>query len=253
MKISIVTVCYNGSATLDQAIKSVFAQSHRDWEHVIVDGGSTDGTKELVESHRAAYAGRLKFVSEPDKGIYDAMNKGVKLSTGEFIGILNSDDWYEPDALRYVNTAAEANPGIDVLYGLVRLISPDGGEEGVQRCSHRLLHEHTLCHQACFVNSAAYRRFGLFDISYRLCADYDFLLRVKEGAGSFLPIDAILANYRTDGASSNERLRETENIRIRQAHAHCSGAKAALLRLKVELKSCIRKVSRFISNAKTAN
>jgi len=239
MKISIVTVCRNSEKSLARTIESVLAQTHPDWEHVIVDGASQDGTVELVKSYGQDYAGRLKLISEPDKGIYDAMNKGVGLCSGGLIGVINSDDWYEPGALQSAAEAAEAHPAADIVYGLVRIVSADGAEAGVERWSHKRLEERTICHQACFVKASAFMRVGLFDLSYRLCADYDFLLRAKAAGCPFLPIDAILANFSSGGASSDWKERELENLRVRKARRIIQPWKAALSWLKIQLKAVI--------------
>lgn len=94
MKVSVITVTWNSGATLRDTLESVLRQTYLDIEHIIVDGGSTDNTMELVREYEPRYHGRLRYVSEPDKGIYDAMNKGIRMATGDIIGILNSDDFY---------------------------------------------------------------------------------------------------------------------------------------------------------------
>jgi glycosyltransferase involved in cell wall biosynthesis len=244
MKISVVTVCFNSASTIGRTLDSMLAQTYQDWEHVVIDGASRDGTQGIVSDYGRKAGGRLKFVSEPDKGIYDAMNKGIALCTGDLIAIINSDDWYEPDALEGISKAAVANPEYDVYYGLVRFVDSNGIEESVQRWHHSGLERHTLCHQGCFVALEAFKRFGSFDTSYKLCADYDFLLRVKAGDGRFLPVDTIIANYGTGGASSvNERLRETENLRIRLRHGLCGKAHALPLWLKTNIKAVFYRFS----------
>jgi glycosyltransferase involved in cell wall biosynthesis len=238
MKFSLITVCRNSAATIAQTIESVLGQSCQDWEHLIIDGASTDATASIVKSYEARYAGRLKFVSEPDKGIYDAMNKGLALASGQLVGIINSDDWYEPDALENVAKAAEASPGFDVYYGMVRFVDGKGGEIGVQRGGHLNLAKETLCHQGCFVSAAAYRKHGLFNLDYRIVADYEFFLRLRRGGGSFLPVDRILASYGTAGVSSTALLRlELEKGKAKQAYALISKKEASLLLAKAYLKT----------------
>ena len=101
-KFSIITICYNSSATIERSMKSVLAQTFTDYEYIIVDGGSKDSTLDIVKKYEPLFEGRMKWKSEPDKGIYDAMNKGIERSSGTIIGIVNSDDWLEADALETV-------------------------------------------------------------------------------------------------------------------------------------------------------
>jgi len=230
MKFSIVTVCFNSEKTIAQTIESILAQSCQEWEHIIIDGASRDGTQDIVRKYEPQYKGRLKFISEPDKGIYDAMNKGVKMASGEIVGILNSDDWYEPNALDEIALAAARSPGCDIYYGTVRLIAGDDQERSLERWSHLRLFNRTLFHPACFVSSATYRKFGLFDMQYRITADYDFLLRVRIGGGSFVPVDAILSNFRITGTSAKNLLRtELEEVKVRRNNKICTRRQAAVL------------------------
>lgn len=241
MKFSIITVCFNSEGMIGQAIESVLGQTCKDWEHLIIDGGSTDGTVDIVRKYEARYGGRLRFVSEPDNGIYDAMNKGLRMASGELVGILNSDDWYELDALEAIDKASSASPGRDVYYGIVRMIGLDGKEERLLRWSHTNLAKGNICHQCCFISSEAYRKYGHFDLSYKIAADYDFALRASFGGGSFLPVDHIIANFRTCGISSTACFRgELEKLRIQRKHGMFSPMKARLLLLKVFGISAVR-------------
>ena len=102
-KISVITVCYNSKKTIEDTIKSVLNQTYQNYEYIIIDGCSTDGTIDLVKSYIPKFNGRLTFISEPDKGIYNAMNKGIRKATGDLICLLNSDDYYELDAFETMN------------------------------------------------------------------------------------------------------------------------------------------------------
>lgn len=106
---SVVTICYNSAQTIERTIKSVLAQTYTNFEYIIVDGGSTDSTLEIVKKYEPLFAGRLKWKSEPDHGIYDAMNKGILRSNGDIIGIVNSDDWLDADALLNVYDSFVSN------------------------------------------------------------------------------------------------------------------------------------------------
>ena len=178
MPVSIITVCYNSEKTIAQTIGSVLDQTYHDIEYIIVDGNSTDNTMKIVETYREKFAGRLKVVSEPDRGIYDAMNKGIRMASGELIGILNSDDYYEKNAVEImVNAMTEDR--YQILYGEMRTWR-NGKEESVGLLTHTFLRDRMIYHPACFVTRAVYRDLGGFDLRYPSVADYDFMLRMAE-------------------------------------------------------------------------
>ena len=116
IKVSIITVCFNSEKTIRRTIESVLYQTYPNIEYIIVDGKSTDGTVDIVKEYLPAFQKRLRYVSERDKGIYDAMNKGIRLSAGDVIGIINSDDFYEPDAVENIVKYADRG-SCQVLYG----------------------------------------------------------------------------------------------------------------------------------------
>lgn len=178
MKISIITVCFNSAATIEETIQSVLAQSHPDKEYIIVDGNSSDGTKEII----ARYTDRIShFISESDKGIYDAMNKGLKLATGDIISILNSDDLYkDPEVLSRVDSAFKTDidclcTDVEIFNGLpgnvVRYYSCTRWKKWMFRLGHQ------PPHPGFFVRRTCYETAGVFDTGFKLGADFDLLLR----------------------------------------------------------------------------
>lgn len=203
MFLTIMTVCYNSEKTIRQAIESVLQQEFTDYEYIIIDGLSTDGTIEIIEEYLPKFHGKMRYISEKDKGIYDAMNKAISMAKGEVIGLVNSDDYFEKNAFQRVFEAAKANPGSDVYYGCVRVLTPEDKEIKVYRMSHEMLYSCPMAHGGCFIARKAHERFGLYDIAYRISADYDFLLRVFLQGGKFSPIDYVLANFRMGGVSSD--------------------------------------------------
>lgn len=194
IKVSIITPCFNSEATVERTIQSVLYQTYENIEYVIVDGKSTDGTMKIVERYQSLFQGRMKVISEPDHGIYDAMNKGIKNCSGDLIGIINSDDFYEKDAVETV-VSAMTEEKYQILYGMMRIFH--GTEEiKVTMPKHENLEEEMLAHPTCFVTREVYRELGMFDTKYRSCADHDFMLRMKEtGKVSFLPVYHILASF----------------------------------------------------------
>lgn len=209
LKVSIITVVYNGVKHLEQTIKSVLNQTYANIEYIIIDGGSTDGTINIIKKYESNIA---HWVSEPDSGIYDAMNKGIKMATGELIGIINSDDWYEPYAVEEIVMAYKDNT---VCYGLMRHISNDEILE-IYAPAPCLIPKKMIPHSTCFVPSNIYRKYGLFDLQYKSCADYHLILRLYKAGVKFEFIEKVIANFRFGGYSwKTSSLRESFNMRYK--------------------------------------
>ena len=125
MKITIITATYNSGVTLRDTIESVLSQTYLDYEHIIVDGKSKDATLDIIREYEPRYQGKLRWISEPDKGIYDAMNKGIRMATGDVVGLLNSDDFYTSnDVLEHVARAL-SDPNVDAIYGDIHYVNDD--------------------------------------------------------------------------------------------------------------------------------
>lgn len=215
IKVTIITVCYNSEQTIRRCIESVLHQTYENIEYIIVDGASTDGTMKIVKEYEPLFQGRLRWVSEPDDGIYYAMNKGIDMATGELIGIINSDDYYERDAVEYIINSMTGDKYL-ILYGAMRSLR-QGVEESISICSHIFLKERMINHPSCFVKKAVYDDFGKFDTQYISAADYDFMLRVSEKKEVyFKPVYHIIANFSLGGfcASGNAYI---DLIKVRHA------------------------------------
>jgi glycosyltransferase involved in cell wall biosynthesis len=213
VKISIITVTYNSEQYLEEAVTSVLSQDYAELEYIIIDGGSTDGTVEIIRRH-GAQDSRIRWVSEPDEGIADAFNKGLRLAQGELIGIINSDDSYAPGVFRAVAEALAADPGCDVVHGdmlrcqgelpLFRLVPAPVDE--------RVWHEMPLNHPATFVTRQAYERVGLFDNSLKIAMDYELVLRLYLAGCRFCYLPMILAHMRYGGASDESFLAARKEV-----------------------------------------
>jgi len=179
MKLSIISVVYNNAQYIEDCIKSVASQSYRNYEHIVVDGGSTDGTLEVIEKHREKIT---KWVSEPDDGLYSAMNKGISMATGDVIGFLHSDDYYaDQDVIEKVADVF-INRDVESLYGDLIYISKNG--ERIIRYWKSGNYRESMVrwgwmppHPTFFVKREIYNRHGCFNTDLRIAADYDLILR----------------------------------------------------------------------------
>ena len=222
MKISIITVCYNSAKTITDTLRSVREQSFGNIEHIIVDGGSTDRTLELISVEGLHVS---KLVSESDKGIYDAMNKGIALATGDIIGFINADDFYiSPEVLSKVAAACEAS-GADCCYGDLCYVQQDDTSKIVRywRSSpFRLgLFGKGWCppHPTFFVRRSVYECLGRFNLNYKIAADVELMARfLVAGSISSFYIPEVLVHMRM-GGTTNRSLSNIvrQNLEIRRA------------------------------------
>lgn len=203
--VSVVTVCYNSSATIARTVESILNQSYDNIEYIVVDGASEDKTVEIVNGYQDSFYRRfqrpIQIISEPDRGIYDAMNKGIKAAQGIFIGILNSDDTYEPEAVSTVVNSASDAP-LQICYGGINIYR---GEQldSILFYSHEFMEERMIAHPSCFVSKNIYDKYGVFNIRYISAADYEFMLRMYNKKDViFTPIYKPLANYYLGGMST---------------------------------------------------
>lgn len=209
MKFSIITITYNSERYLRETIQSVLSQDYPDREYILVDGGSTDGTLDIIREY-AAIDSRIRWISEPDGGIADAMNKGAALATGDLVAHLHSDDYYpDPGVLAAVAGAFARCPDAIWATGGVYLVDAAGkslDEVKVRRYSYRkLVRGNCILHPATFIRRSAFERVGGFDVAWKYAMDYDLWLRLGE-LGDPVTIDKPLASFRVHhgGLSSNE-------------------------------------------------
>ena len=185
MKISIITASYNSAATIGKTIESVLGQTYKDIDYWIIDGQSTDGTIDIIRSYEPLFEGRLHYVSERDRGIYDAMNKGIKLCSGDVVGILNSDDYFtEADVVGRIAEAFHLHPAIDAVYGDVHFIHPSEPDKVVRYYSSAMFHPFWLrfgfmpAHPSFYVRREVYQKHGDYSLDYKIAADYDMMVRL---------------------------------------------------------------------------
>ena len=196
--VSIITVVFNGDKYLEQTIKSVLGQTYTNVEYIVIDGGSTDNSVSIIKKYTDQIA---YWISEPDGGISAAFNKGIQRATGEIIGLINADDWYENDTVEKVVAAME---NYDVVYGNLALWRKEKQEVIFTGNHHYLTKEMTINHPTVFVRRQCYLQHGLFDLRYKYAMDYDFLLRLFVNGCSFTYIPSVLANMRWEGLSDRQ-------------------------------------------------
>ncbi len=204
LKVSIITVVYNMKETIERTINSVIQQDYKDIEYIIIDGGSTDGTQDIIKKYENHIA---NWVSEKDEGIYDAMNKGINCATGDIIGIINADDWYESGALREVVKKFEQTDA-DLIYGRVYRERCDGVRIEVNDNVdlNQLWYNVVIAHPGLFVKKNVYEQIGEYLTKFKIAADYEFMLRAYTKGCTYEYLDCAVANYSVGGASTTNIL-----------------------------------------------
>lgn len=244
MKISIVTVCFNSEATIEDTILSVLSQTYENIEYIVVDGGSKDATLNIIEKHRDKIT---KVISEPDDGIYDAMNKGISLCTGDVIGILNSDDVFASDtvvdsiAKQFINDSS-----ISILYGDICIVDRHDLSKTLRRYSLPRLYNWKLRiglmppHPSTFVRTGLYEDFGVYKTDYKIAADFEFFVRTvlrHKKQPSYMPETITLMRH--GGVSSagfrSVMISTDEMVRALKDNGYFSNRFICSLRLPIKL------------------
>ena len=215
MKISIITIVFNDVKNIEKTILSIRNQKIKDLEYIIIDGGSTDGTVDILKHYDDVIS---YWSSEKDKGIVDAFNKGIKKASGDIIALVNSADFLEPHALEKV-TEAFQNSDADIVYGNMQYWENEE-KEYVYKADHTLLPKFmSLNHPAVFVKKELYNTYGIFDANYKIAMDYDLLLRFYTNGAKFRYINSILSNMTLGGISDiNWKSAYHESFNIRKKY-----------------------------------
>jgi glycosyltransferase involved in cell wall biosynthesis len=203
-KISVITATFNSAKTLEATIQSIVAQQYPKLEFIIIDGRSTDGTLEIIKNH-AQYITR--WVSGKDRGLYDAMNKGIELSTGEMVAFLNSDDVYINSPLQAVAEKARKNPEADVVYANAIIesnVRPTYLYKSIYPITKNDFWRTPIIHPAMFTKRSALKKVGCFSINYRISADYELILKLFLAKCTFCYCDATWASMQGGGLSEQK-------------------------------------------------
>lgn len=208
MKISVITATYNSAATIRDTIESVMKQTYADIEYIIVDGGSSDETMDIVRSAEPLFCGRMKYISEPDRGIYDAMNKGIAMATGDVVGILNSDDFFTSDSVVSL-IASSFSDDIEAVYGDIHFVSPSNLGRCVRYYSSRHFRPWMMrfgympAHPSFYARKSVYTRCGTYSLDYKIASDFDMMVRLfcrYRINAKYVPADFV--TMRTGGVST---------------------------------------------------
>jgi glycosyltransferase involved in cell wall biosynthesis len=236
-RISIITVVKNGEKTIRQTIMSVIDQSWSNKEYIIIDGGSSDETHEIIRQ----FEDKIDYwISEPDNGIFHAMNKGIALATGEIIGILNADDWYEEGALETIARIYNENGRDVIIHGMMRNFSNEQFYS-IKGNSVRVLKYDMIQHPACFIPKTIYNTYGEYDEKLFYSADYDLILRYLSHGIKFIFTENILVNFRLGGASSSNKAQE-EMIRVMSKHNLISKSEAFMRYVQLNVAILSKKI-----------
>lgn len=210
MVISIITATYNSARTVRDTFKSVLLQNYTDYEYIVIDGGSTDGTVEIIREYEPLFGGRMKWASEPDRGIYDAMNKGIGVATGDVVGLLNSDDFYTSDSVLSAVAQTLSDGELDAVYGDIHYVNDKDLTKCVRYYSSRPFHRRWMrfgfmpAHPSFYCRRSVYEQYGCFDLTYKVAADFECLLRlifIHKIKTKYMPMDFV--TMRTGGASTS--------------------------------------------------
>lgn len=211
MKISIITVTYNSAKTLADTLESVLRQDYDDYEYLVIDGGSKDTTVDLIKEYEPKFGGKMKWISERDKGMYDGINKGIRMATGDVVGIINSDDFYHrQDIFRIINDSFVENPGVQAIYGDVRFVNPDNLDKTVRYYSSANFKLSKFrwgwmpAHPTFFTYKENFEKYGYYQYDYHIAADYELLTRflyTHKLPSKYIPVDFM--KMRTGGRSTN--------------------------------------------------
>ncbi|MGL5964208.1 MAG: glycosyltransferase family 2 protein [Fusobacteriaceae bacterium] len=209
MKVSIITASYNSDKYIEDTIKSVLSQTYKDIEYIIIDGGSKDKTIDIIKKYEAQFNGKLKWVSEKDKGIYDAMNKGINLSTGDIVGLINSDDYLADENVIKKIVQKISEEKADLIYGDLDFIKENEKNTIVRKWKSGIYKKGIFkrgwhpAHPTLYLTKDFYKKIGNFSLDYKIAADFDLMLRMFEKNNPKVAyLEEVMVKMRVGGVST---------------------------------------------------
>lgn len=218
MKVSIITVCWNSERYITDAISSVLNQSYDNIEYILIDGKSSDNTIDIIKSFESKFNGRMKWISESDNGLYDAMNKGINMATGDIIGILNSDDFFTDNKVISKVVEGFNDQDVDAIYGDVVFVEPSDLDKTIRYYSSKIFSRTLMrlgfipAHPTFYAKKECFDKYGLYSLDYKIGADFELLLRfiyVNKIRISYIPkcfVTMRLGGISTSGLKSHTQI-----------------------------------------------
>lgn len=240
MRISIITITYNSEKTIERAIKSVINQDFPDKEYIIIDGGSTDNTLNIIEKYKDKID---YFISEKDKGISDAFNKGISAATGDYIGILNSDDELYPNVLSQIAPYCRGN--VDVLRGTQISYNTATGEECVLEPTknfNKVPFRFHVCHMATYISKNAFEKYGNYRLDFRIAMDLELLYRMHNKGASIKYMDVCVGKFYTGGISTTDLKRKRQEVAMVYTLNGANPVQAYMFKLLLSVKDFVKHV-----------
>ena len=212
MKISIITVTYNRAHVIKNAIESVLSQKYKNYEYLVVDGASKDNTIEILKEYEPKFEGRMRWISEPDKGLYDAINKSIKMATGDVVGIINSDDYFHRDDVFDLVAQAFNDNQTDAIYGDERVVDETGKPLYYDSCKYFRTWMYRIGlmpgHESFYAKKSLFEKYGYYKTDYKITADFELMLRFAYiNRVKMKYINEDLLSFRTGGISTQLSLK----------------------------------------------
>jgi glycosyltransferase involved in cell wall biosynthesis len=222
IKFTIITVCYNSEKTIERTFESILNQTYENIEYIVIDGNSTDKTVDIIKKFSKKFTDKgidFKWLSESDNGIYDAMNKGINISSGDIIGIINSDDWYRDDIISLINKYYKKEPDTDIFYGDLLKVIDNETMLGFGYINLKNIQSLRLNHPTMFVKKQVYKELGNYDTNFKIGADRDFVFRALNNNLKFKKLDEIISYFSLEGVSNEyDSFKQLLNRIIEELH-----------------------------------